>query len=102
LAINNSIKQAIDNYDPPAVSIYNTCVPALVGDDIGDPDLTERTEALIAREEARIRKALEPWRERLAGKRVLLFTGGVKSWSVISALQDLGKVVVATGTKKST
>jgi nitrogenase molybdenum-cofactor synthesis protein NifE len=33
---------------------------------------------------------------------VLLFTGGVKSWSVISALQDLGMVVVATGTKKST
>jgi nitrogenase molybdenum-cofactor synthesis protein NifE len=26
----------------------------------------------------------------------------VKSWSVISALQDLGMVVVATGTKKST
>lgn len=69
---------------------------------IGDSDLTERTEVLIAREEARIRKALEPWRERLAGKRVLLFTGGVKSWSVISALQDLGMVVVATGTKKST
>ncbi len=69
---------------------------------IDDPDLTERTEALIAREEARIHAALEPWRERLSGKRVLLYTGGVKSWSVISALQDLGMVVVATGTKKST
>ncbi|WP_455204380.1 nitrogenase iron-molybdenum cofactor biosynthesis protein NifE [Kaarinaea lacus] len=69
---------------------------------IGDPDLTERTEALIAREEARIHEALQPWRERLKGKRVLLYTGGVKSWSVISALQDLGMVVVATGTKKST
>jgi nitrogenase molybdenum-cofactor synthesis protein NifE len=33
---------------------------------------------------------------------VLLFTGVVKSWSVISALHDLGMVVVATGTKKST
>lgn len=69
---------------------------------IGDDDLAARTEALIAREEARIRAALEPWRERLAGKRVLLYTGGVKSWSVISALQDLGMKVVATGTKKST
>jgi len=69
---------------------------------INDPDLTERTEAIIAREENRIREALKPWRERLKGKRVLLFTGGVKSWSVISALQDLGMVVVATGTKKST
>ncbi len=69
---------------------------------IGDDDLTARTEALIEREEARIRAALEPWRERLEGKRVLLYTGGVKSWSVISALQDLGMKVVATGTKKST
>ena len=69
---------------------------------LNDPDLTERTEALIEREEKRIREALEPWRERLQGKRVLLYTGGVKSWSVISALQDLGMKVVATGTKKST
>jgi nitrogenase molybdenum-cofactor synthesis protein NifE len=33
---------------------------------------------------------------------VLLYTGGVKSWSVVSALQDLGMEVVATGTRKST
>ncbi len=69
---------------------------------IGDTDLTVRTEALIAREEAKIHAALQPWKERLNGKRVLLNTGGVKSWSVVSALQDLGMVVVATGTKKST
>jgi nitrogenase molybdenum-cofactor synthesis protein NifE len=69
---------------------------------IGDPDLTRRTEVLIAREEVRIDAALAPWRERLAGKRVLLYTGGVKSWSVIAALQDLGMTVVATGTRKST
>ena len=69
---------------------------------IDDPDLSARTETLIAREEARIHEALQPWRARLKGKRVLLYTGGVKSWSVISALQDLGIVVVATGTKKST
>lgn len=69
---------------------------------IGDPDLTERTEALIEREENSIRQALEPWRQRLRDKRVLLYTGGVKSWSVVSALQDLGMKVVATGTNKST
>ncbi|MCY0965626.1 nitrogenase iron-molybdenum cofactor biosynthesis protein NifE [Parathalassolituus penaei] len=69
---------------------------------IGDADLIARTEALITREETRIRAELEPWRARLAGKRVLLYTGGVKSWSVVSALQDLGMKVVATGTKKST
>ena len=69
---------------------------------LNDPDLTARTEALIQREEQRIRAALDAWRPRLEGKRVLLYTGGVKSWSVISALQDLGMKVVATGTKKST
>lgn len=69
---------------------------------IDDPYLTARTESLIATEEARIHKALEPWRQRLKGKRVLLYTGGVKSWSIVSALQDLGMTVVATGTKKST
>ncbi len=69
---------------------------------LNDPQLTARAEALIAREEARIHAALAPWRERLQGKRVLLYTGGVKSWSVISAMQDLGLVVVATGTNKST
>ena len=69
---------------------------------IGDGDLAQRTEALIAREEAKINDELEPWRARLKGKRALLYTGGVKSWSVVSALQDLGMEVVATGTKKST
>lgn len=69
---------------------------------IGDDDLSKRTEALIAREEAAIDAQLEPWRERLRGKRALLYTGGVKSWSVVSALQDLGMEVVATGTRKST
>jgi len=69
---------------------------------INDDDLTQRTEALIVREETLIDQALQPWREKLRGKRVLLYTGGVKSWSIISALQDLGMTVVATGTKKST
>ena len=68
---------------------------------LNDPDLTARTEVLIAREEARADAALAPWRERLAGKRALLYTGGVKSWSIISALRDLGMDVVASGTRKS-
>lgn len=69
---------------------------------LGDPELSARTERMIEREEARALEALAPWRERLRGKRVLLYTGGVKSWSMVSALQDLGLEVVATGTRKST
>ncbi len=69
---------------------------------IDDADLSGRTEALIKREEARIDELLQPWRARLKGKKVLLYTGGVKSWSIVAALQDLGMEVVATGTRKST
>lgn len=69
---------------------------------LGDDDLTARVEALVAREEAKVEAALAPLRQRLSGKRVLIFTGGYKSWSVVSAMQDLGMVVVATGTEKST
>jgi nitrogenase molybdenum-cofactor synthesis protein NifE len=69
---------------------------------IKDADLTQRTEALIEREEGRVHRLLAPWRGKLKGKKALLYTGGVKSWSVIAALQDLGMEVVATGTKKST
>jgi len=65
-------------------------------------DLPARTEALIAVEEARAWARLEPYRKRLKGKRVLLITGGVKSWSVVSALQDIGMEVVGTSVKKST
>jgi nitrogenase molybdenum-cofactor synthesis protein NifE len=65
-------------------------------------ELRDRTEALIAVEEARAWERIRAYRERLAGKKVLLITGGVKSWSVVSALQEAGLVVVGTSTKKST
>ncbi|PWC22453.1 nitrogenase iron-molybdenum cofactor biosynthesis protein NifE [Brenneria roseae subsp. roseae] len=69
---------------------------------LGDDDLQARAETLIQQEERAANQALAPYRQRLKGKRALLYTGGVKSWSVVSALQDLGLDVVATGTKKST
>lgn len=69
----------------------------------GAPDeLLGRTEALIAEEEARVWQRLQPYKERLTGKRVLVFTGGVKSWSVVSALQEVGMVITGTSMRKST
>ena len=65
-------------------------------------DLIDRTEALIAEEEAKVWKRLEPYRARLAGKRALVYTGGVKSWSVVSALQDIGMVIVDTSVRNAT
>lgn len=65
-------------------------------------DLIERTEAVIAREEARAWAAIEPYKPRFAGKRALLITGGVKSWSVVAALQEAGLDMIGTSVKKST
>jgi nitrogenase molybdenum-cofactor synthesis protein NifE len=65
-------------------------------------DLIDRTERLIEVEEARAWKRLEKYKDRLKGKRVLLITGGVKSWSVVSALQEVGMEIVGTSIKKST
>ncbi|CAO5193600.1 Nitrogenase iron-molybdenum cofactor biosynthesis protein NifE [Frankia sp. AiPs1] len=68
---------------------------------LDDEDLTRRTEELIAVEEAATEAALAPYRERLTGRRAVLYTGGVKSWSIVSALQDLGIEVVGSGITKS-
>jgi len=65
-------------------------------------DLLDRTERLIEVEEARAWKRIAEYRDKLAGKRVLLITGGVKSWSVVAALQEGGMEIVGTSVKKST
>lgn len=67
-----------------------------------DAELIDRTEALIAREEAIAWARLDAFRPRLDGKRVLLNTGGVKSWSIASALMEIGIEIVGTSVKKST
>jgi nitrogenase molybdenum-cofactor synthesis protein NifE len=79
----------------------NHCLRA-IAHGLKDPQLQERTEALIERETRAAEAALAPYRQRLAGKRVVLYTGGVKSWSIISAARDLGMQVTATSTRKST
>ncbi|WP_456849950.1 nitrogenase iron-molybdenum cofactor biosynthesis protein NifE [Bradyrhizobium sp. USDA 4504] len=65
-------------------------------------DLLGRTEAVIAREEARAWAAIGPYKPRFKGKKALLITGGVKSWSVVAALQQAGLELVGTSVKKST
>lgn len=73
-----------------------------IAQQLRDRDLQARVETVIAEETAKLDVALAPYRQRLQGKRMVLYTGGVKSWSIISAAQDLGMEVVATSTKKST
>jgi len=67
-----------------------------------DPILLESTEAYIYEQEVKIRRIIEPYHKRLAGKRAVLFTGGVKTWSMVTTLKELGIEVLAGGTQNST
>jgi nitrogenase molybdenum-cofactor synthesis protein NifE len=69
---------------------------------LADADLRARVEQIVGEEEAALAPRLELFRRGLSGVKAVLYTGGVKSWSMISALQDLGVEVVASGATKST
>jgi len=68
----------------------------------GSTEMRDRVERLVAEEEARCRLRIAPYRARLEGKRAVLFTGGVKTWSMVSALRELGVEILAAGTQNST
>ncbi|MBF0521137.1 MAG: nitrogenase iron-molybdenum cofactor biosynthesis protein NifE, partial [Nitrospirae bacterium] len=61
----------------------------------------QKVELVISKHESRVNASLKAY-SSLCGKRAVLYTGGVKSWSLISALMDLGIEIAAVGTKKST
>lgn len=65
-------------------------------------DLIDRTESLIAREEARCWERIRAIAVNLQGRKVLLYTGGHKTWSVVSALHEMGMDVVRTSVRKAT
>jgi nitrogenase molybdenum-cofactor synthesis protein NifE len=107
-ALLNMARKMEERYSIPYIeeSFYgindiNRCLRTVAAK-LGDADLQERTEKLIVEETAALDIALAPYREKLKGKRIVLYTGGVKSWSIISAAKDLGIEVVATSTRKST
>ncbi len=68
----------------------------------GDEELIKKAKIVIAEEEAKLETALLPYVKVLQGKKAILNTGGNKSWSIASALQDIGVEVVATSIAKAT
>jgi nitrogenase molybdenum-cofactor synthesis protein NifE len=107
-ALINMARKMEERYSIPYIeeSFYgvadmNRCLRNIAAK-IGDANLQQRVEQLITEETQKLDDALAPYRARLKGKRVVLYTGGVKSWSIISAAKDLGMEVCATSTKKST
>jgi len=69
--------------------------------ELGNTKITERIDSIIEREQAKLHQKLKTY-QHCKGMKAVLYTGGVKSWSFISALMDLGIKVAAIGTKKST
>ena len=69
---------------------------------LGNADLLERTEKLIAEETAALDEKLAIYRTQLQGKRLLVYTGSFKSWLIIFAAQKLGMKVIAISNQNST
>ena len=103
-ALINVAKEMERKYGTPYVEVSffgrteTTKAVRLIASKLG---LEGRVKAVIAEEEERLEGRLKPY-GYLKGKRAVLYSGVVKSWSFISALRDLGIETVAVGTKKST
>lgn len=97
-----------EKYDIPYISVSfygkrdTTNAIMEIAHALGDEDLIARAKALCAREEKKLEEKIAPIKAILDGKKAILNTGGNKSWSIASALQDLGLEVVATSVRKST
>ncbi|MDF5707251.1 MAG: nitrogenase iron-molybdenum cofactor biosynthesis protein NifE [Nostoc sp. S4] len=68
---------------------------------LGDPDLIERTENLIAEETSGLEEKLTPYRIRLQGKRIVVSIKNFKSWLIIFAAQKLGMEIIAICTQNN-
>ncbi|WP_088228782.1 nitrogenase iron-molybdenum cofactor biosynthesis protein NifE [Desulfosporosinus sp. FKB] len=67
-----------------------------------DPDLLTRTQAYVQKREKETRAIIAQHKKRLENKQAILFTGGVKTWSMVSTLAELGINILAGGTQNST
>lgn len=65
-------------------------------------ELKSKIEKYCAEKEEATYAELEPYLPVLKGKKVLVYTGGVKSWSVLHQLEELGMEVIKSSTRKST
>jgi nitrogenase molybdenum-iron protein alpha chain len=62
-----------------------------------DPDLTKRTEAVIAEEMAQVQPIIDMYRQRLTGKRVMILVGGSRAHHFRNMFETLGMDVVVAG-----
>ncbi|GAX45174.1 nitrogenase MoFe cofactor biosynthesis protein NifE [Tolypothrix sp. NIES-4075] len=107
-ALTSMAKRMQKRYHIPYIeeSIYgveqiNQCLRNIAAK-LGNADLQERTEKLIAEETAALDEKLAIYRTQLQSKRVVLYTGSFKSWLIIFAAVKLGMEVIAISNQNST
>ena len=64
-----------------------------------DPQMIETVEKIIETETKTVEESIAPYRQRLSGKKVAVYVGGNKAWSLIRAFEELGMEVLLTGTQ---
>lgn len=99
-------KQMEEEHDIPWVKISffgiaDTASSLLtIAQALGDPGLIRRTEALVAREINDLTTFLEPFKQRLNGKKAAIYVGGgFKAISLIRQFRELGMETVLVGTQ---
>lgn len=87
-----------DGYDIPfiRVSLYGIEQTSQALRDVGKFfGFEEKAEEIIAEETAKVKNALDFYREKLEGKRVAIYVGGPRVWHWIKLLEELGMEVIA-------
>jgi len=69
---------------------------------LNDLDLLDRTLVYVKKKEEETRETIAGYKKLLENKQAILFTGGVKTWSMVSTLAELGINILAGGTQNST
>ncbi len=64
-----------------------------------DPEIIEKADEIIETEIAETISKISHYKERLKDKRVAVYVGGNKAWSLIRAFEELGMKVIMTGTQ---
>jgi nitrogenase molybdenum-cofactor synthesis protein NifE len=64
-----------------------------------DPEMMKKADEIIKTEIANVRSEISHYKERLMGKRVAVYVGGNKAWSLIRAFEEIGMKVIMTGTQ---
>lgn len=62
-----------------------------------DKSIQDKAEEVIAAHKGRMQMVLDKYRQRLEGKKVMLYVGGLRPRHVIGAYEDLGMEIIGTG-----